>query len=275
MFVSLTSGEPTPEIVDALRDAGGVPVLRGTVEAFTAIAAVAALGGRPRPAPAARTAPSRAGPRSLPNERSLGTIQQSVLNAASREHGPSRERESLDRLASAGIAGPPERGRRDARGRGRGRSNDSAAPIGPQARCGRGSPTSRISAASGWGSPVPTRFGRAAGDLLALPLPPGARRRGLLVEPPARGSGADRRRPARSAVRTDRRSSGWAASSPRPSTTLPSDSRRSTPTRRRTCWTVSAAVAPWRAPRVAGDRSRGRRRCDRRPGPRRWPTTRH
>ena len=41
VFVSLTSGEPTPEIVDALRAAGGVPVLRGTVEAFGAIAAVA------------------------------------------------------------------------------------------------------------------------------------------------------------------------------------------------------------------------------------------
>ena len=41
VFVSLTSGEPTPEIVDAMRAGGGVPVLRGAVEAFTAIAAVA------------------------------------------------------------------------------------------------------------------------------------------------------------------------------------------------------------------------------------------
>jgi acyl-CoA synthetase (NDP forming) len=41
VFVSLTSGEPTPEIVEALARAGGVPVLRGTVEAFGAIAAVA------------------------------------------------------------------------------------------------------------------------------------------------------------------------------------------------------------------------------------------
>src|SRR5206468_3545739 len=36
VFVSLTSGEPTPEIADALRGAGGIPVLRGTVEAAAA-----------------------------------------------------------------------------------------------------------------------------------------------------------------------------------------------------------------------------------------------
>ncbi|HUQ77452.1 MAG TPA: CoA-binding protein, partial [Patescibacteria group bacterium] len=34
VFVSLTSGEPTPEIVEALGAAGGVPVLRGAAEAF-------------------------------------------------------------------------------------------------------------------------------------------------------------------------------------------------------------------------------------------------
>ena len=41
IFISLTSGEPTPEIVSALRAAGGVPILRGAAEAFSAIAAVA------------------------------------------------------------------------------------------------------------------------------------------------------------------------------------------------------------------------------------------
>ena len=40
VVVSLTSGEPTAEIVERARAAGGVPVLRGAVEAFTAIAAV-------------------------------------------------------------------------------------------------------------------------------------------------------------------------------------------------------------------------------------------
>src|SRR4051812_26956718 len=37
VFVSLTSGEPTPEILEATARAGGVPVLRGAVEAFSAI----------------------------------------------------------------------------------------------------------------------------------------------------------------------------------------------------------------------------------------------
>ena len=46
VFVSLTSGEPTPEIVEAMRAAGGVPVLRGAVEAFAAIAAVSSWEGR-------------------------------------------------------------------------------------------------------------------------------------------------------------------------------------------------------------------------------------
>jgi acetyltransferase len=41
VFVSLTSGEPTPEIATQLSEMGGVPLLRGTVEAFGAIAAVA------------------------------------------------------------------------------------------------------------------------------------------------------------------------------------------------------------------------------------------
>jgi acyl-CoA synthetase (NDP forming) len=40
VIVSLTSGDPTVEIVERARAAGGVPVLRGAVEAFTAIAAV-------------------------------------------------------------------------------------------------------------------------------------------------------------------------------------------------------------------------------------------
>jgi acetyltransferase len=41
VYISLTSGEPPPETQDQLRGAGGVPILRGAVEAFTAIAAVA------------------------------------------------------------------------------------------------------------------------------------------------------------------------------------------------------------------------------------------
>ena len=57
VFISLTSGEPTPEIVDALREAGGVPVLRGAVEAFGAIAAVARWEARRDRASRARPGP--------------------------------------------------------------------------------------------------------------------------------------------------------------------------------------------------------------------------
>lgn len=38
VYLSLTSGEPTPEIVAMLEAAGGIPVLRGTTEALAAIA---------------------------------------------------------------------------------------------------------------------------------------------------------------------------------------------------------------------------------------------
>ena len=41
VYVSLTSGEPPPETKQQLDDAGGVPLLRGALEAFTAIAAAA------------------------------------------------------------------------------------------------------------------------------------------------------------------------------------------------------------------------------------------
>jgi acyl-CoA synthetase (NDP forming) len=40
VVISLTSGEPTPEIVNRAKATGGVPVLRGAFEAFVAIAAV-------------------------------------------------------------------------------------------------------------------------------------------------------------------------------------------------------------------------------------------
>jgi acyl-CoA synthetase (NDP forming) len=56
VYVSLTSGEPTPEIKALLDDAGGAPLLRGTSEAFGAIAALARWQG-------ARNARSEDGPR--------------------------------------------------------------------------------------------------------------------------------------------------------------------------------------------------------------------
>ena len=46
VFISLTSGDATPEIQAALDAGGGIPLLRGTVEAFSAIARVAWWEGR-------------------------------------------------------------------------------------------------------------------------------------------------------------------------------------------------------------------------------------
>jgi acetyltransferase len=45
VYVSLTSGEPTPETKAQLDEAGGIPMLRGTVEAFRAIASLASWEG--------------------------------------------------------------------------------------------------------------------------------------------------------------------------------------------------------------------------------------
>ena len=46
VYVSLTSGDPSPEIVKAADGAGGLPVLRGTFEAFAAVARLAWWEGR-------------------------------------------------------------------------------------------------------------------------------------------------------------------------------------------------------------------------------------
>ena len=46
VYVSLTSGDPSPEIVEAADGAGGLPVLRGTFAAFAAVARLAWWEGR-------------------------------------------------------------------------------------------------------------------------------------------------------------------------------------------------------------------------------------
>ncbi len=183
VFVSLTSGDPTPEIVDAMRAAGGVPVLRGTIEAFTAIAAVArweAAHDRRR-----ERGPVRADWPALATDRTLygHDPAAAATTAADPAHPPATrtlpEVESLDRLAAAGL--PVARFVRA-------RSADEA-----------------VAAARTLGWPVvvkvdvvglahksdiggvrvgladPAAVRSAAGALLALPLPAGVAVRGLLV----------------------------------------------------------------------------------------------
>lgn len=112
VFVSLTSGEPTPEIVDVLRAAGGVPVLRGAVEAFGAIAAVARWEARQERR--RERGPARPGWPALAADRTVLGHDPSVPGLLEVED-PARpatespriralpEAESLARLAAAGV----------------------------------------------------------------------------------------------------------------------------------------------------------------------------
>ncbi len=113
VFISLTSGEPTPEIVEAMAAAGGVPVLRGAVEAFSAIAAVA----RWEAANARRRAggPVRPGWPSIATDRTLfghdpsvpGLLETDAAGGSPRPEVAARalpERESLALLGAAGVA---------------------------------------------------------------------------------------------------------------------------------------------------------------------------
>lgn len=189
VYVSLTSGEPTPEIVAAMSAAGGGPVLRGAMEAFGAIAAVARWearnAGRRRAGPVRPSWPQLAADRTLlghdPSVPEL--LDAFALTAPTVGRGAmSRalpEVESLAQLTAAGI------------------------PVVDQARVADADEA--VAAAAGFGGPAvvkldlvgtdhKTELGgvrtgligdaavrRAAEDLLALELPRSIVRRGLLV----------------------------------------------------------------------------------------------
>jgi acyl-CoA synthetase (NDP forming) len=106
VYVSLTSGDSTPEIQDVLDAAGGAPVLRGTIEAFAAIARLAWWEGRR----AARRAdgPARDGWPTLAADRThFGHDRPEVAGARVTTDGGARivvpERESLEALRAAGV----------------------------------------------------------------------------------------------------------------------------------------------------------------------------
>jgi acyl-CoA synthetase (NDP forming) len=179
VFVSLTSGEPTPEIQEQLAAAGGIPILRGARESFGAIAAVARW-------EAAHEARRSAGP-VRPSWPRLATKRTFVGHDRDDDDGhvlptPTRvldEASSLARLAAAGIP-----------------------VIGPTPVA---DPGAAVDAARRLGYPVVLKLhatglphksdiggvrtaldddesvGVAAADLLALPLPAGVTPHGLLV----------------------------------------------------------------------------------------------
>jgi acyl-CoA synthetase (NDP forming) len=110
VYVSLTSGEPPAEtkaILDA--EGGGAPLLRGALEAFTAIASVARWEARREPR--RRDGPWRSGwPALAVDRRSFGASVSDPLQAGGppSTHPPRMralsERESLDLLRAAGLA---------------------------------------------------------------------------------------------------------------------------------------------------------------------------
>jgi acetate---CoA ligase (ADP-forming) len=103
VYVSLTSGEPPPETKELLdTKGGGAPLLRGGIEAFTAIASLARWEARRDLRRA--VGPWRGGWPALAADRtSYGADSQAVL-PPTRHPRPLAERESLAFLGRAGIA---------------------------------------------------------------------------------------------------------------------------------------------------------------------------
>jgi acetyltransferase len=106
VYVSLTSGDPPPETQRQLAEAGGVPILRGTVESFSAIALVAAWEAvRSRRLTAG---PARAGWPSLAADRTRWGHDTEKAAAGGSEYPGAGgdalpERESLELLAAAAV----------------------------------------------------------------------------------------------------------------------------------------------------------------------------
>ena len=192
VYVSLTSGEPTPEVVDAMRAAGGGPVLRGAQEAFTAIAAVA--GWEATAARRRERGPVRDHWPILAVDRTLFGHDPAVpglldaMTAADAPSGRSATRpairtlpevESLARLAAAGVPVNRQVPAADAAS-----AVAAAAALGGTVVVkldviGSGHKTELGGVRAGLRGPDAVRL--AAADLLALRLPAGVTRRGLLV----------------------------------------------------------------------------------------------
>jgi acyl-CoA synthetase (NDP forming) len=178
IYVSLTSGEPPPETKEVLdTEGGGAPLLRGALEAFAAIASLARW--ERRRGERQHTGPWRESWSALAEDRTTHGLETQEPNAAVRERRVLSEIESMELLGAAGL---------------------------PVARAVRAAtPDAAVQATEDLGYPVVLKLDAAghahkseiggvrlgladsdavraaAADLLALRLPDGATRRGLVV----------------------------------------------------------------------------------------------
>ena len=179
VFVSLTSGEPTPEIHAHLAEAGGVPILRGAAEAFAAIAAVARW-------EAAHERRGAGGPvrDAWPTLATKRTFVGHDRDDEHRSSVPPRSRAldetaSLARLSRAGIPVLAPIPVADGDGAAAAARRLGFPVVVKLDATGLAHKSDIGGVRVGLADEVAVRA--AAGALLALPLPPGVTRRGLLV----------------------------------------------------------------------------------------------
>ena len=248
VYVSLTSGEPPPETKAVLDELGdGAPLLRGALEAFSAIASVAALGARADPAtrPGAMAAGLAGARRGSDGVRArLGRVGGRAGRGRGRVDRPAlrplggREPGAPARGRPAGDRGHVRAGRRR-----RGRGGPIVRRSGPsRSRSTRSDWRTRATSAwSASGSPTMRRSGPRATTCWPPPAP---------TTSPSAGSSSSRwPRPASSSSSDSavthpsgrRSSSGLGACSRSCSTTWRSASPRSIARRRSRC-SMSCAV---------------------------------
>ncbi len=191
VYISLTSGEPTPEILTLLEAAGGIPVLRGTTEALAAIAGRATW--EARRAARAIEGPRRPGWPALARDRTVLGHDPAFQPAAALDPGDApghsnagpRALPELESLRLLGAAGLPVVEARAGLGRPGGGPGSRCPGLsrGPQARRDPAGPQERARRGDRrpgrWPRPwlrPPTRSWQSAGR-------PTIGLRGLLVEP--------------------------------------------------------------------------------------------
>jgi acyl-CoA synthetase (NDP forming)/bacterioferritin-associated ferredoxin len=179
VYVSLTSGEPPPDTKRVLdEEGGGAPLLRGASEAFTAIAGVARW--TERHDQRAGQDPRRAEWQGLAADRTPYALD-AVTSGRTASGVALSEADSLERLESAGLPVTPFRRAATAEGAAV-VADDLGFPVVIKLDAeGVAHKTDIGGVQLAIGSREAARA--AAARLLALQLPAGARRRGLVVQP--------------------------------------------------------------------------------------------